>query len=162
MNHCPTEKPNQGEEHDMTLPERLVHEAIGSIYALFGQPNRNSGGDGKGRSCLTKALDLVQILPYAEYYAAYETGQAVNFIGKQFGSVGNVLAHEVNKELVPFEICGLVGNEALSVAILETNNGRANMYEGFYGRVLPSFVADNIPQVYLPGIHEDGKIDFAW
>lgn len=156
------EKNAPNSAHQMNVPEKLVHEAIGLAYSAFGQPNHNTGGDGKGRNLTTKALDMLQILPYAAYFSAYETGKGINWVGDHLGAPGKVAAHALALPLVPMEVAGLAGNELIGIGILASNHGKSNMYEGITGGIVPSFISKDAPKVYLPGIRQDGSIDFSW
>ena len=160
-----SDKPaNTDNTHDHPPPnavERWVHSAIGEVYGAFGLPNQNSARD-EGRPLSVKVLDMIQIAPYAQYYAAYNLAKGINWVGSQLGPVGEAASHIIAAPLVPFEIGGLAGNEIISMGIMAADKGRGNMYEGFEGGIVPHFAMDKPPRVYLPGIHEDGHIDFEW
>ena len=149
-------------QSDLSFPNNLVQEAIEHAYSATGhQPQTNSDG-GVHRSAMVKALDIAQIAPYGLYYATYEAGKAVNSFGSRFGPVGSILPHTLAATLAPSEALGLGVNEALGVGILAADHGHGNLYEGYKGRLLPQFVDPSAHKVYFPGIHQNGKIDFAW
>jgi hypothetical protein len=153
--------PDEPEPH-LTGVNRLVHEAIKDAYSRYGDgKDRNSAGE-EHRSLAVKALDFLQILPYAEYYASYQMAKGINELGAHFGTPGKVVAKVLAAPLVVNEAVGLAGNEAVSYGVLALNNGKANLYEGIRGTVVPHFAWHNAPRVYLPGIHRDGHIDFEW
>jgi hypothetical protein len=153
--------PEEPEPH-LTGVNRLVHEAIKDAYSKYGDgKDRNSAGE-EHRSLTVKALDFLQIAPYAEYYAAYKLARGINWIGDHLGTPGKVASHILAAPLTVAEAAGLAGNEVVSYGVLALNKGKANLYEGIHGTIVPHFAWNNAPRVYLPGIHRDGQIDFEW
>jgi hypothetical protein len=73
-----------------------------------------------------------------------------------------VASHILAAPLTVAEAAGLAGNEVVSYGVLALNKGKANLYEGIHGTIVPHFAWNNAPRVYLPGIHRDGQIDFEW
>lgn len=143
----------------LNLPETWIHDAIGDAYGLFGKSNENHSDPDRPLS--VKGLDMLQILPYGLYYGAYEAARGINWVGDQLGTPGKVAAHGLALTMTPFEAAGLAANEALGLGIIGLDHGKGNLYEGIHGGILPSFLGKS-PEVYLPGIHSDGKIDFEW
>ncbi|MFX5751906.1 hypothetical protein ABTE32_21035, partial [Acinetobacter baumannii] len=86
-----------------------VHEAIKETYSHFGDgKDRNSAGC-EHRNLAVKALDFLQIIPYAEYYGAYHAAKATNWIGDHLGTPGKIVSHTMNLPLAALEIHGLAG-----------------------------------------------------
>ena len=149
-------------EPQLTGINRLVHETIKDAYSQYGDgKDRNSAGE-EHRSLAVKALDFLQIVPYADYYAAYQTARGINWVGDHFGTPGRIASHILAAPLAIPEAIGLAGNEAVSYGVLALNHGKANLYEDLKGTIVPHFAWPDAPRVYLPGIHFDGKIDFEW
>jgi hypothetical protein len=149
-------------EPHLTGVHKLVHEAIKDAYSRYGDgKDRNSAGE-EHRSLAVKALDFLQILPYAEYYSSYELAKGINEVGCHLGAPGKAAAKILSLPLAFHEAVGLAGNEAVSYGVLALNHGKANLYEGIHGTVVPHFAWNNAPKIYLPGIHQDGQIDFEW
>jgi hypothetical protein len=74
------EKADEPEPH-LSGVNPWVHEAIKDTYSHFGDgQDRNSAG-GEHRNLAVKALDFLQIVPYAEYYGSYHVARAVNWAG---------------------------------------------------------------------------------
>jgi hypothetical protein len=149
-------------QSDLSFPDKLVQEAIEHAYSATGHQAQTNSDGGAHRSGIVKALDIAQIAPYGLYYATYEAGKAVNYLGSRFGPVGSIVSHTLAATLAPSEALGLGVNEALGVGILAADHGHGNLYEGYKGNLLPKFIDPSAPKVYFPGIHKDGKIDFAW
>lgn len=105
-------------------------------------------------------LDLAAVLPYAEYYGAYETARAINALGKKGGTAGSVVSHLLASPLAALELHGLLGD-----VVIDLLKGESIHDERVPGYINPlhSFLPRRLrgPQTYLPGIGRRG-IDFQW
>jgi hypothetical protein len=120
-----------------------------------------------GKEALHAGLDAVTVIPYAVYYGNYELGSAINSLGDRFGAPGHYLSRGINLFLtVPGQAAGLAGDAVIDFVKGHTVADESVCDEGHQGYINPfhDYVPGPFkgPQVYLPGIHADGSIDFAW
>jgi RHS repeat-associated protein len=111
-------------------------------------------------------LDLAAVVPYGVYYASYYASKGINEVGcsSTFGPVEPVtcaMSHGVAAPLVIPEAIGLAGDVAI-----DELKGELICDEGQRGYINPlhSFLPDSLrgPEIYLPGIHPSGSVDFEW
>ena len=112
------------------------------------------------------ALDVAAVGPYAVYYGSYELARGINHLDEQFGLPGEVVSHLAALPLAQLEALGLTGDVAID-ALKNLILGHESICdEGKVGYINPlhGFVPGPLkgPQVYLPGVHENGEIDFEW
>lgn len=142
------------------------------LFCLLGH---NSDGSCRGSGVLHKAedigkgalhvgLDLAAVPPYALYYGSYYTAKGINWVGDQTGLSG--LSHVVALPLTVPQALGLGGDAAIDWLKGHLVNNESICDEGKPGYINPlhSYLPGWLkgPQVYLPGIHPDGSIDFEW
>ncbi|MGH3428277.1 MAG: RHS repeat domain-containing protein, partial [Terriglobales bacterium] len=107
-------------------------------------------------------IDVVAVVPYAEYYLSYEAAKAMLAAAARQGPVQLLLAHILVAVLfVPSEVSGLLGDAAI-----DKLNGEGVGDEGVkHGSIdplhrwLPPWLDF---KTTLPGIHRDGQIDIKW
>ena len=114
------------------------------------------------QTALHYALDVVAVPPYAMYYASYELGYGVNYIGSKFGIPGSIISHIIVAPLVLPEGIGLGEDALLDYIKGHTVNNESICDEGVVGGILPRFILGGGPKTYLPGIHSNGSIDFEY
>jgi RHS repeat-associated protein len=119
-----------------------------------------------GETVVHGALDVAAVGPYALYYGSYELARGVNYLGEQFGLPGEVVSHLAALPLAQLEALGLTGDVAID-ALKNLIFGQESICdEGKVGYINPlhGFVPGPLkgPEVYLPGVHENGEIDFEW
>jgi RHS repeat-associated protein len=126
---------------------------------------------GGGVTTVARAgVDVVAIVPYATYYAAYEAGKGINAVGSHLGPAGSVVSHVVAAPLAIPEAVGLGGDVAIDAFKGWAFGGESIYDEGITGYInplhgfLPGFLKG--PQVYLPGLYKDGcgnvHVNFEW
>ncbi|HET8606012.1 MAG TPA: hypothetical protein VFL66_03180 [Gaiellaceae bacterium] len=105
-------------------------------------------------------VNVVAVLPYAEYYGAYETARGINALGANGGEAGSVVSHILASPLTVLEAHGLLGDAWID--LLKGEPIRDEQVRG-YINPLHSFLSRRLrgPRTYLPGIGERG-IDFQW
>lgn len=106
-------------------------------------------------------LDIAAVLPYAEYYGAYETAKAINALGKRGGTAGSIVSHLLASPLTALELQGLLGDVVID--LLKGESIHDEQGPPRYVNPLHSFVPAGLrgPRMHLPGIGEHG-IDFQW
>lgn len=106
-------------------------------------------------------LDLAAVLPYAEYYGAYETARAINTLGKKGGTAGSIVSHLLASPLTALELHGLLGDVVID--LLKGESIHDEQVPRGYINPLHSFLPRSLrgPATYLPGIGRRG-IDFQW
>jgi hypothetical protein len=96
----------------------------------------------------------------------YELAHGINFLGKEFGLPGEAASHLAALPLSQLEALGLSGDALLDWIKGHTVNNESICDEGVVGYINPlhSYLPEPLkgPEVYLPGIHENGEIDFEW
>jgi uncharacterized protein RhaS with RHS repeats len=104
------------------------------------------------------AINVVATAPYAMYYGSYEAAKGINSVGSHLGIVGKVISHVIAAPLAVPEAQGLAGDAAIDAI-----KGEPVRDEGVRASIDPlhDWLGPG-PQIYLPGIHANGKIDFAW
>ena len=145
---------------------------------LFCLRGHNSDGTCRGSSvvhdvargsetALHVGLDLASVPPYAVYYGAYYEGKGINWVGGKLGPVGSFASNQIVLQFyVAPEALGLGGDALLDWIKGHTVNNESICDEGQRGYLnplhgyLPAFLRG--PRVYLPGIHQNGKVDFQW
>jgi hypothetical protein len=90
----------------------------------------------------------------------------VNHLGDQIGGPAPAISHALVVPLVPLEGVGLGGDVWIDWIKGHTVNKESICDEGMRGYINPfhRWLPDPLkgPQVYLPGVHPDGTIDFEW
>lgn len=118
------------------------------------------------KSVFQGALNIAAAITYAPYYASYETAHAINSVGARFGVVGSVVSHVLAVPFAPVEAAGLGGDVLIDWVKGHTVDNESICDEGKIGYINPlhSFLPNPFkgPQVYLPGIHGNGEVDFEW
>lgn len=91
----------------------------------------------------------------------------MNHVGDRLGAPGHYVSRGVSGVLfVPGEATGLAGDAAIDWYKGHTVNHESICDEGAPGYInplhawLPSWLKG--PQIYLPGIHPNGDVDFEW
>jgi len=111
-------------------------------------------------------LDLAAVVPYGVYYVSYNTAKGINSVGcaSALGPLEPVtcaVSHVSTAPLVVPEALGLAGD-----VLLDKIKGEPVCDEEIEGFLNPlhSFLPSSLqgPQVYLPGIHPNGSVDFEW
>ncbi len=111
-------------------------------------------------------LDLAAIVPYGVYYVSYNTAKGINSIGcaPALGPLEPATCAVSHVYTVPFaipEAVGLGGD-----ILLDEIKGESVCDEGKEGYINPlhSFVPSGLrgPEIYLPGVHPNGSVDFEW
>ncbi len=119
-----------------------------------------------GETVLHVGLDVAAVPPYAVYYGSYEVARGINGLGEEFGLPGEVVSHMANLPLAALQGLGLAGDAAIDEAKNLTLGGESVCDEGTRGYINPlhSFLPPSLqgPQIYLPGIHPNGSVDFEW
>jgi RHS repeat-associated protein len=119
-----------------------------------------------GGKVIHAGLDLAAVVPYGVYYASYYAAKGINEVGcsSTFGPVEPVtcaMSHGVTAPLAVPEAIGLAGDVAI-----DELKGELSCDEGKSGYINPlhSFLSGSLrgPEVYLPGIHQNGSVDFEW
>jgi RHS repeat-associated protein len=147
----------------------MVNET-GQVYTYAGDDPVNDvdpTGLYWGESLVHKALNIVAVPVYAQYYFAYEAAKAVNDFGCSFGSVGCATTHALIAvtPIPELEVFGLGGDITLDwVKNKVTGNGESIYDEDIYGSILPRGWGG--PTVWLPGLSKNScgqvNIDFEW
>jgi RHS repeat-associated protein len=118
------------------------------------------------KSVAHATLDVLAVPPYLVYYGSYNLAHAINSVGDRFGVVGRGVSHTLAIPLVPVEALGLSGDVLIDWVKGHTVNNESICDEGKVGYINPfhAYVPDPFkgPQVYLPGIHANGEVDFEW
>jgi hypothetical protein len=120
-----------------------------------------------GKTVVHAGLDVVATLPYGVYYLNYQAAHGVNWVGDQFGAPGHYISRAVSGvAFVPGEALGLGGDAAIDWLKGHTVNNETTCDEGMRGYINPfhAWLPGPLkgPQVYLPGIHPNGDVDFEW
>lgn len=112
------------------------------------------------------AIDVVAVVPYFAYYLSYQGARGLNCLGAKLGPVGSAVSHVASLPLAAIQGVGLVGDIAIDAIKAATFGNESLGDEGRTGHINPihSFLPDPLkgPEIYLPGIHRDGKVDFEW
>lgn len=120
-----------------------------------------------GSAVAHATLDAGAVPPYLMYYAAYSAATKINSLGDNFGTPGQVAAHILNAPLVPIEIAGLTGDAAIDWIKNSTVSHEPICDEGQVGHInpfhdwWPDILGGPGPEMYFPGIHSNGQIDFS-
>jgi RHS repeat-associated protein len=119
-----------------------------------------------GETLLHAGLDVAAVPPYAVYYGSYELARGINSLGKEFGLPGEVISHLESLPLAQLQALGLAGDviiDALKNFILGhesiCDEGKVGFINPLHG-YLPGPLKG--PATYLPGVHENGEINFEW
>jgi RHS repeat-associated protein len=119
-----------------------------------------------GKTVLHAGLDVVATIPYGIYYVNYQEARGVNWVGDHLGAPGHYISRTVSTVFVPGEAFGLAGDAAIDWIKGHTVNNESICDEGMRGYINPfhQWLPGPLkgPQVYLPGIHPNGDIDFEW
>jgi RHS repeat-associated protein len=119
-----------------------------------------------GEAVVHAGLDVAALPPYAVYYGSYELAHGINSLGKEFGLPGEVVSHLAALPLTVLEALGLSGDALIDLIKSQTVNNESICDEGKVGYINPlhGYVPEPLkgPEAYLPGIHENGEIDFEW
>jgi hypothetical protein len=144
-------------------------DPTGLLFGISGTPSFSEVGEevvNVGSKALHAGLDLAAVPPYAVYYASYQAAREINSLGSNLGVPGEVASHIAAAPLVPDEAFGLATDALLDWIKGHTVNNESVCDEGVKGYINPfhNFVPGPLkgPEVYLPGIHENGDIDFEW
>lgn len=112
------------------------------------------------------ALDVAAVPPYAIYYSNYTFASTIQSGADHFGTPGRIVGHAVTLPFVPGQTYGLLGDVAIDAVKGATVADESICDEGRVGYINPfhSFLPAPMkgPQVYLPGVHPGGSVDFAW
>ena len=150
---------------------------ITRVPYAYAQDNPLTYGDQSGLSALGTlesvgetvvhgVLDVAAVPPYAVYYGSYELARGINSEGEEFGLPGEVIAHLESLPLAQLQALGLSGDVLLDWIKGHTVNNESICDEGVKGYINPfhNFVPGPLkgPEVFLPGIRENGDIDFEW
>jgi len=112
------------------------------------------------------ALDLAAVPPYARYYVANKLARAINSVGEEFGVPGEVVAHALNLPLAITQAQGLSEDALIDWIKGHTVADESICDEGVEGPINPlhDYLPEPLkgPETYLPGIHENGEVDFEW
>jgi len=135
----------------------------------FGDPNGLSALgslESVGEALLHAGLDIAAVPPYAIYYGSYELAHGINSEGEQFGLPGEVISHLESLPLAQLQALGLSGDVLLDWIKGHTVNSESICDEGKVGYINPlhEYLPGPLkgPETYLPGVHENGEIDFEW
>jgi RHS repeat-associated protein len=121
-----------------------------------------------GRTVARYAVDVVAVVPYAVYYLSYYGAKGINWVGSQFGTPGSVVSHIIAAPLAIPESWGLLTDMSLDEFKRTTglapneavgDEGKRGYINPLHG-ALPGPLKG--PQVYLPGCHANGGVDFEW
>jgi RHS repeat-associated protein len=144
-------------------------DPTGLLFGISGTPSFSEVGEevvNVGSKALHAGLVLAAVPPYAIYYASYQAAREINSLGSNLGVPGEVASHIAAAPLIPDEAFGLATDALLDWIKGHTVNNESICDEGVEGYINPfhSFVSNPLkgPIVYLPGIHENGSIDFQW
>lgn len=111
-------------------------------------------------------VDVVAVVPYAVYYGSYEAARGINAVGDQIGPIGSAVSHVVAAPLAIPEAAGLGLDARIDVLKDEWFGNESVCDEGKRGYINPlhSYLPGPLkgPQIYLPGIHANGSVDFQW
>jgi RHS repeat-associated protein len=137
-----------------------VAGATDQPYAFTsGDPVNGSDPSGlwPGEGLVHAVLDIVAVPPYAAYYGAYEVGKAINKVGCSLGSAGCVVSHALVAEtpIPELESIGLTGDVAIDWIKGLTVNHESLFDEDVRGGVLPRFIDNGGPKVFLPGLSKN-------
>ena len=145
----------------------LVDET-GQSYVYAGDdPVNESDPSGlyPGENLVHKALNVLAVPIYAEYYLPYEAGKAINNVGCSLGAAGCVASHAaiLGTPIPELEVVGLSGDVGLDWVKNKTTGNAESIYdEDLYGSVLPRGWGG--PITWLPGISKNAcgqiHIDF--
>jgi hypothetical protein len=112
------------------------------------------------------ALDVAATVPYGVYYVNHGIASGINSVGDQFGTSGRIVSHIVALPFAADEALGLGGDAAIDWVKGHTVNNEKICDEGLRGYINPlhGYLPGPLkgPQVYLPGIHPNGDVDFEW
>jgi RHS repeat-associated protein len=112
------------------------------------------------------ALDVVAVVPYSVYYGSYELAHGINGLGEDYGLPGEVVSHLASLPLAALQGLGLAGDAAIDELKHIILGDESICDEGVRGYINPlhSFLPSSLrgPEVYLPGIHSNGSVDFEW
>ena len=119
-----------------------------------------------GQTALHAGFNMAAIPPYALYYVSYQEARGINSAGNRFGPPGRVVSHVVALNFVVPEGAGLGLDAGLDWLKGHTVNDETICDEGQYGYLNPfhPWLPEQFkgPQIYLPGIHPNGEVDFEW
>jgi len=118
----------------------------------------------------TVVLDVAAVPPYLLYYGSYNVNKAIkgaiNELPEPLQSVANVASFPTRTGLAGLQGIGLGGDIAVDWVKGHTVNDESICDEGKRGYINPfhQWLPGPLkgPQVYLPGIHANGDIDFEW
>ncbi len=117
-----------------------------------------SGGPSVGSTLVHVGENLAAFGPYAAYYGAYQTARAINSVGAHLGGVGRSVAHAIvgSTGLPEVQRAGLAVDQAI-----DSLKGESTRDEGVVGSIDPLHDwLGSWPEIYLPGVHRNGKTDF--
>ena len=114
-------------------------------------------------------LDIAALLPYGIYYAAYNTqryaNESIDKLPPNLALPAEFAYAPVRAELWGLQAIGLAGDAGLDWVKGHTVNDETIWDEGKVGSINPlhQWMPPGTPdyQVYLPGLHADGTIDFS-
>jgi RHS repeat-associated protein len=111
-------------------------------------------------------LDLVAVPPYAIYYGSHELARGINYLGKQFGLPGEVIAHLESLPLAQLQALGLAGDASIDAlkkfilgheSICDEGPGSTVYVNPLHQWILGGPIVKN-----APGIAENGNIEIEW
>lgn len=119
-----------------------------------------------GRTGLHIVLNLAAYPPYVTYYTNFYAASGINGLGSQLGAPGKVVGHVLALPFVPGEGLGLGEDAFIDWIKGHTVNNESICDEGITGYINPfhDWLPGPLkgPKVYLPGIHQNGAVDFSW
>jgi len=120
----------------------MAHQAAGIV----------ASGLDTARSVGRRTLEVLSVIPYAQYYVTY---RVIRFAHCHLGVAGQILT----APLVPLETEGLAKDVVIDLVKGRFFADESVRDEGRRGHLLPFELG---PIIYLYGWHANGKIDFEW
>ena len=112
------------------------------------------------------AVQVTAALVYLPYYASYETMRAVNGFGDSLGPAGTVGSRILTAPLILPEAAGLGGDVGIDWAKNKfLQNGESTCDEGVTAPILGHYAKSHgidIGDMYFPGVHSNGSVDWQW
>jgi RHS repeat-associated protein len=111
-------------------------------------------------------LDVAAVPPYLLYYVSNQRAAGLNSVGSQLGAPGSAVSHVLALPLVVPQALGLGTDAGIDWIKGQTVSNESICDEGKVGYINPlhQWLPGPLkgPQIYLPGIHANGSVDFQW
>jgi RHS repeat-associated protein len=146
-------------EHYAKIGYALVVRAGQVVVSERGSPD-HPGGDWFGASALHAVLDVVAVPVYLSYVIPRTIAYGVNrFSCANFGQAGCAISHgAIALTTIPlFEATGLMADAGLDIVKNDFTDAIESPYdENTVGGILPRFIANGGPKIWLPGLSRPG------